>query len=115
LFALLNRRITIQKITGAFLLLIFTISIAPRSYFHDLVATHKDFSNCDQLHKTTVLHTKSYHCHFDDLVVSAPFLQQAEQLFDFIQFHFPKQQANFYSCLFLSFSQHKENRGPPNV
>jgi hypothetical protein len=106
---------TIQKIAAIFLILMFTVSIAPRSYFHDLVADHKDFSDCRQSHHSTVLHQQGLNCHFDDLVVSAPFLSWVEQPVVLIDFCLGEKQSAFYSSLLSSFLQHKESRGPPSV
>jgi hypothetical protein len=111
----LKTKTTIQKSAAIFLMLIFLISIAPKAYFHDLLANHKDFPACTQVHKTAVLHSHGFNCHFDDLVVSAPFLLLAEQPIVFINFHFDKKQPSFYSSFLQSFLLHKENRGPPSA
>jgi hypothetical protein len=94
---------------------VFLISIAPKTYFHDLLANHKDFPACTQVHKTAVLHSHGFNCHFDDLVVSAPFLLQIEQPIAFDNFYFEKKQSSFYSSFPQSFLQHKEKRGPPSA
>jgi hypothetical protein len=106
---------TIQKFTAIFLLLVFFISSAPKAYFHDLVADHKDFSDCQQPHHTTVLHQQGMNCHFDDLVVTSPFVSLIEQPIPSLNSYFEKRQSAFYSFLLPSFLQHKENRGPPSV
>jgi len=96
-------------------MLVFAISIAPKAYFHDLVANHKDFAACHQVHKSTVLHQQGYNCHFDDLVVSAPFLSATELPVIFSVFYFEQKQSSFYSSFLPSFLQHKEGRGPPSA
>jgi hypothetical protein len=109
----LKYKLTIQKTTAFLLLLVFFISIAPKAYFHELVADHKDFSDCYQLHHSTVLHQQGINCHFDDLVVSSSFLSVMEQPFAVVHFYFEKKRFVSNSFYLSSFSQHKENRGPP--
>jgi hypothetical protein len=111
----LKQRSTIQKIIAGFLLMLFTISIAPKIYFHNLVADHKDVAGCGQLHKTAVLHLQGFNCHFDDLVVTAPYLSQTEEPVLLVHLVFEKKQPVFSSVFLSSFSQHKENRGPPSA
>jgi hypothetical protein len=96
-------------------MLVFAISIAPKAYFHDLVANHKDVSDCRQFHHSIVLHQENFNCHFDDLVVSTPFLLLTDIIFDFTNLHRQNKQAIFYSSFLESFSHHKENRGPPSA
>jgi hypothetical protein len=111
----LNRKPAIQKSTALLLLLVFAISIAPKAWFHDLIANHKDSTSCHQVHKAAVLHVKGYNCHFDDLVVSAPFLLQQEQPVVLVNFYPREKQTVFSSSFYSAFIQHKENRGPPAV
>jgi hypothetical protein len=111
----LKFRSAIQKSAAFFLMLLFLISIAPKAYFHDLVADHKDFSDCHQVHHSNVLHQQAVNCHFDDVVVSAPFLLQKEQLILPGSFDFEIEQAVFYSSYISLFFQHKESRGPPSA
>ena len=95
--------------------MLFTISIAPKIYFHNLIADHKDVASCSQLHKTAVLHVQGYNCHFDDLVVTTPYLLQADEPVLLSNLFFEKIQPVFSSVFLPSFSQHKENRGPPSA
>lgn len=109
----LKQKTTIQKTKAIFLLLVFAFSITPKALFHDLLANHKDAPACSQVHKMAVLHHEGYNCHFDDLVVSVPFLLVSDQPTGLTNFYFAKEQASFYSSFTQSFLQHKENRGPP--
>jgi hypothetical protein len=110
----LKQTTTIQKARAVFLILILLIGIAPKSFFHDIVAHHRDVSTCKEVHKTAVFHQQGYNCHFDDLVVTTPFLFVSTQLV-FKLFHFEKKQEALYSFHLPLFSQHKENRGPPTA
>jgi hypothetical protein len=105
----------IQKFIAVALLLVFTVSIAPRSFFHDLVANHTDTPGCSIDHKVSAVHKQGIHCHFDDLVVSVPFVLQSESASAPFVLHFV-QTNDSYSDSYLSyFLLHKENRGPPVV
>ncbi len=95
------------------LLLIFGISSTPKIYFHDLVADHKDASGCEQIHTTTALHNQGYNCHFDDLVVSSPFIVQTAFSISLSQQYFKEKLINFISSYCSSVVQYKESRGPP--
>jgi hypothetical protein len=97
------------------LLLVFAISAAPRAYFHDLLAGHKDFSTCRQVHKTPVLHTEGYNCHFDDVVVTAPFVLQPVQAIAPASLVFETFAIPFTCSWHPVFLQIRESRGPPSV
>ena len=103
----------IQKFLASILLLLFIISVAPKSYFHDLVAHHKDVSSCNLNHQTTVLHKQEFNCQFVELVVSAPFVLNVEPGKVFRNLYFENILSSFTVTYFEPFLQHKENRGPP--
>jgi hypothetical protein len=104
---------TIQKLIAGFLLLLFSISTAPKAYFHDILANHNDSSGCHQPHKKSAFHVQGYNCHFDELVVTAPFVMQADEPVHFIKFYTEQKPARYSISFFPVFLQHKENRGPP--
>lgn len=109
----LERNKIIQKFIAAFLLLIFSISAAPKIYFHDLIADHKDYSGCNDFHKNLVLHKEGYNCHFDDLVVSSPFIIQAEKVITPVSVYFDKPPVSLHSYFHSAFAKQLDNRGPP--
>ena len=111
----MNPKPIIQKSIAVLLLLLFAVSIAPKAYFHDLVADHKDFSACNQFHKSTVLHTQGYNCHFDDLVATGPFVLLTDPIAVLAKYYFFDKQESFYISHLESFFQQKESRGPPSV
>jgi len=111
----LRQNPTIQKFITVLMLLVFTISVAPRSFFHDLVADHRDIPGCSIDHKIQVVHKQGFNCHFDDLVVSAPFVLQTESHPAAVVFHVIKEKSLYYKSYSSSFLLHKENRGPPAV
>ena len=105
---------TIRKWTACLLLVLFAVSITPKVIFHDVLAGHKDGLVCQDTDKSAPhLHKPAFHCSFDDLVVSSPYLlaelrKSPEPIYFFQQVfaHFP---SPALSTLFL----HKESRGPP--
>lgn len=111
----LKQATIIQKARAILLVLVLTVGITPKSFFHDLIANHKDYSDCRQIHKSTAFHQQGFNCHFDDLVVTVPYLLVTEQPVVSVNFYFEKRQPSFYSSILSSFSQHKESRGPPSA
>ena len=85
----------------------------PKAHFHDLVADHVDKASCEEEHSDAVLHNQSVNCHFDDLVITSPFVSTAIQNFKASNFHFEKKLFVTFSSYQYSFVQHKESRGPP--
>ena len=70
----------IQKLVALLLLVVFTISFTPEHLFHDALATHTDQPVCPDEDKAIPhLHNPTFHCSFDDLVVSVPYLGVTEQ------------------------------------
>jgi hypothetical protein len=112
---LLAQKEIIRKSISVLLLLLFLISIAPKAFFHDLVANHKDLPDCRQVHQSTVLHQQTFNCHFDDLVATSPFVFSNEPIVIISAHYFIDKQASFYSSHLQAFFQHKESRGPPFV
>lgn len=97
------------------MLLAFLLGNTPKTYLHDLVADHRDLPECNQLHKTAVLHQETFNCHFDDLVVSVPFLLQAAVPFLTAPVLFGPMHADIADEVRICYLYHKENRGPPAV
>jgi hypothetical protein len=109
----LKQNTTIQKFITILLLLVFTISVAPRSFFHDLVADHRDTPGCSIDHKISVIHKQSFNCHFEDLVVSSPFVLQKQFLSHPPVLRFHQKNTSYQFSYYPSVIRNKENRGPP--
>jgi hypothetical protein len=71
--------------------------------------------SCDQKHSQVVLHKQSVNCHFDDLVVTSPFVSSASQNFEAANSQFEEKTAAAIASYHYSFVQHKESRGPPAI
>ncbi|MGZ8538336.1 MAG: hypothetical protein ACXWV9_08755 [Flavisolibacter sp.] len=106
---------TIQRLTGFLILLVFTLSATPKVFFHDMVADHSDGPECILDHNTTVVHTRTFDCEFDDLVVSVPFVMNAEPSEEILHDYAEIEQFSFYNSRPVQSFLHKENRGPPVV
>jgi len=95
------------------MLVIFTISITPKRYLHDIFAAHKDsISNVSSEAKVNISQD-GYHCDCDNLVATSPFVEHDE---------FNNASLNFQYNLFLSYYSSNippatmpffELRGPP--
>ena len=105
----------IQKFLALVLLMVFSVSATPKAYFHELFAHHKDDAVvCHHPEPGSFcVHSQPINCHFNDLVVTAPFLIQKEQYsFDLARVYFPKNDE--YKSVFVpSYFSCKTGRAPP--
>ncbi len=111
----MRKKPVIQKLIAAWLLMVFAMSAAPKAYFHDLLANHKDSPVCRQIHTSAAVHPEGYHCHFDELVVSAPFLLQADAAQPPVLTYTNVVLQFGYTSPAAPFLMHQENRGPPQA
>jgi hypothetical protein len=107
----------IRKLYAFCLLLLFTVSITPKIYFHDVVANHKDvFTTCSHSEKPKAcLHQQGYNCELSDPIISSPYLSVAISTWSLPEIYFAIASAsaiasNKQECLI-----HKESRGPPQA
>jgi hypothetical protein len=68
-----NRNQTIRRLISGLLLCIFTFSITPKQWLHDVIANHKD-SYAYSVDGKIILTTAGFHCNCDNLVVQSPFI-----------------------------------------
>lgn len=111
----MNQFSTIQRFTGFLLLLVFTLSATPKVFFHDMVADHHDGPECILDHNTTTVHSQTFECEFDDLVVSAPFVLTVESSGEFLDEYAEIKKFSFTISQPVYYLQNKENRGPPSA
>jgi hypothetical protein len=110
----LTKQSTIQKILASLLLVLFTISFLPKSYFHDVIANHTDAASCGRSsEKLSCIHEKGFHCSFNDLVAAAPYVP-FNAAFNLVQ---PFIHAAYTGCHCTIILQQQffgtESRGPP--
>ncbi|RYY00083.1 MAG: hypothetical protein EOO53_22550 [Gammaproteobacteria bacterium] len=112
----MRRKPTIQKFLAGLLLVVFTISAIPQSFFHDLIARHKDVVGCEHPgEKAACVHPQSFHCGFSDLVVSAPYLS-CESTSELARLVYPAPEKSDPHRVSLSlYSSYTEGRGPPSA
>jgi hypothetical protein len=116
-FRIVKQNPTIRKFISLLLLLVFLISAAPKAYFHDLVADHKDsITTCSHTDNSGgCIHQSAINCHFDQLVVTG--------FFDFnvssFQCQPPLNSAHSFSLtaqhLLTNARLSSESRGPPAI
>jgi hypothetical protein len=111
-----NRNTTIQRIIAFVLLVIFTISLTPESFFHAALAKHTDSPSCtDGVKAPAHFHQKTYECHFDHLVVTASYFFELPSLVFTIEFFYPVHSTRYY-CSYKQFRFNiYESRGPPTA
>jgi len=95
------------------LLLTFMVGTAPKAYFHDLIANHRDEVSCTEKHSTPAFHNPGFDCKCSDLVVSTPFIVSITPFYITPATDFHPEQVSFYQSHTQSGVQYKESRGPP--
>jgi len=110
----LKGRIVIRKLIAALLLLIFAIGSSPKIFFHDLLAKHKDTIGCTKNHHSTAVHKQGINCHFDDLVVTAPFVPTPSVVDCALTLSFQKPEDHFTIDFYSQHHFFSELRGPPS-
>jgi hypothetical protein len=112
----LQKKSVIQKVIAVVLLLVFTISVTPGHLFHDVLTSHSDEQVCrDQDKSVPHFHNPTFHCSFDELVITAPFLGDVFppviQQPPFVISHNTSVPGYHFSTTF----RHTESRGPPLI
>ena len=104
---------TIKSILTGYLLLVFTIAIAPKQFLHFLFAGHTDQKLYHTEHKF-LFTTHAYNCQIEDQVVEIPFLL----------IEYPKLTRNLNFTLYSDFEElipqeyifsNRTIRGPPEL
>jgi len=105
---------SIKKIAAFFLLLLFSISIVPKIYFHDVIANHTDAIICDHPQKSKAcLHQQGYYCQVNDPVIYSPYLTITINSWCLPEIHFDALPATSFFSFLQDCFLHKESRGPP--
>ena len=107
---------TIQNFIALVLLLVFSISAMPQSFFHDLLAGHKDSPACHEPTSTeTHLHQRTFECHFDNLVVNVPYFGTEPQLTEAVTNFFTAHLAGLVQDQLVHRATSFDSRGPPSA
>lgn len=105
----------IKNILGLLLICVFTISITPKSAFHDLIASHNDECFDNHQFKSDQITRQSFSCHFENLVVESPYIWQPQPIEVSLITLFNSYQSSLQVNLFPQNSYYSELRGPPVV
>jgi hypothetical protein len=105
----------IRKFISAVLLLVFLLSAAPKAYFHDAVAGHKDQPvSCKHVDRNaTCVHESHMNCHFDQLVVTSVFHFQALDLYPVLLNNAVSDYSQYAENPVSGRSTSPDGRGPP--
>jgi hypothetical protein len=111
-FRLLRKSIIISRLAGIFILLLFTLSVTPKRFLHDVLAHHQDSEHrvSDDVQQ---FFASGFQCHADDLVVDTPFLQEPGAVPSII---IPFSEFGYASPLFARLARNvivSAVRGPP--
>jgi hypothetical protein len=110
----LKQNKTIRRFIAFLLLVVFAISVAPKSYFHDALANHNDVGQiCTDNLNSPHFHQSGINCHFDQLVISSLFHFSAESFSDFSLSFLSTPHHRIETSYLLHALVAKENRGPP--
>jgi hypothetical protein len=102
----------IQKVLTLVMLAIFTLSITPKKYVHDLITEHTDFYSFHPAHEVNVSQA-GLSCHCEDLVVSAPFIPTSFETVLATELHYKEFITTPYYFFFYNAHTAKDLRGPP--
>jgi hypothetical protein len=90
--------------------------MSPKTYFHALLASHRDVSYCKEENKAThCLHQQPINCHFDDLVVTSAFVIEDEVVQGLLSVFHNDHASSFLFSHTKEIVLVKEGRGPPCV
>jgi hypothetical protein len=106
----------IQKRIAIIFLVLYTICIAPKAFFHDVLAHHKDAPVCTHPFGASVcLHQQGFNCHFDNLVVTALYLYDGKAVVLTGPEHIAQQVSLYLPSSYSCYAAQSESRGPPAV
>lgn len=112
----MNSTDSIQKRLAFFLLVVFAVSITPKVFFHEALAHHKDGVACQHPdEKLPCIHRPAYHCAFDDLVVTAPYLATRAEAVVVCPVYFIPYVSLKQPNILTTHCLHTEGRGPPAI
>jgi len=111
----LKRTENIKRFWAAIILLVFTISVTPKKYFHDLFSTHTDYA-----FKHTTLGEKEFNaykfnCGLENTIAVSPFLAEEPVALTIPLFFATPVSDKIESPLFQSEFDLCLRRGPPNA
>ncbi|HEU4470916.1 MAG TPA: hypothetical protein VFR58_07535 [Flavisolibacter sp.] len=104
----------IRKSLALAMLLLFTLSVTPRIYLHDLVADHQDYYGYNDPVKPTVSQS-GFQCDCQDQVVSTPYLEMPVQQSLTVPLFYTGRPGLYYSFFYSAPTSTTDLRGPPSL
>lgn len=97
------------------MLAIFTLSITPQTFLHDLFAGHIDTPAKMEPGKDAQLGKAGVDCHFNDQVATSPFLDQIDEIYLSTPAPLAIALTPVLEDAVLSRASYWEGRGPPAI
>jgi len=97
------------------MLIIFTISISPKRYLHDIFANHNDTISLAVNDGKLQLSEAGYNCDCNNLVATSPFMDEAVNIVVICPTIYPAFFVAFSNPLHSTSYSFTELRGPPAV
>ncbi len=105
----------IQTLFPAVMLLLFSLSITPRKYLHDVFAHHKDTVRLYLKKHSTTIEQKGFQCEQNTLVVEQVFLQTPVPVFAYPLPLVNEYKQEHYNSFIKLFLPDLSLRGPPAI
>ncbi len=113
LFHKLKRTENIKKFWAAILLLVFTISVTPKKYFHDLFSTHTDYAFQHTTSGKKEFNAYKFNCGLVNTIAVPPFIAEEPVTATSLLFFAVQGPDKIESPLFQSAFDVCFRRGPP--
>jgi len=110
-----NQKSHIKRICAFVILVLFSFSITPKRYFHDLLASHVDTSIQKKVSGNEEVNKSGFNCDCDTLVATSPFTEEnSEIVISLLPVHI-SHYTSFIIPLYTASHSFIELRGPPAV
>jgi hypothetical protein len=110
-FLHLQKHRTIRGFAAGAMLMIFTLSIMPRLYLHDIFASHQDMINTG--HAQPGIVKDGFSCDVSELVATSPFTETEKTISFNPEIHFPVLHTRYTSQIATAAPECFTLRGPP--
>src|SRR5688572_18751214 len=111
----LYRNQTIRRLFAFVMLVLFTFSITPKRYLHDLFAGHTDTITKSLNDGNAHVSKSGFQCDCDNLVATSPFTDQADGIHIARLLVHSSQFTSYITPVYTSSHSFIELRGPPSV
>ncbi|MBL7702614.1 MAG: hypothetical protein JNM14_10200 [Ferruginibacter sp.] len=109
------KRLFIQKITAAIMVVVFAVSITPTIVFHNWLANHTDTFTKATGKKGDQLGKQTFNCHCDHIVAESPFTEPGKTIITQPLQPIAAAKVQLEVRFISSQPLHSPLRGPPTV